>query len=394
MNQKCRRSIAAGFTLVELLVVIAIIGILIALLLPAVQAAREAARRSQCRNNLKQIGLAAQNHLSAFKVFPTAGWGWTWTGDPDAGSAGNQPGGWLYSLLPFMEEQQIHDMGKGMTFPNGGGGGTGGKYDVLSQMQAQAIATMNCPSRRGATVGAVFDTSNGANYNETLCTTLGGAKSDYAGNAGTDFNANVPAGHGVLPPTVCCSYPYQPGGPAANGNMTPAQYFATKYGNTGAFFPGVPISLRQIPDGLTKTYLVGEKSLQPKQYDSAGLNVNDRNYGDDNTMYRGYDYDSVRFASNYSTANGVPTPATIAADPPAPNAKNQFFPPVQDADDPGGTADPLYTTYYVANFGAAHPAGCQFVMCDGSVQTVPYTIDLLVHWELANRQDGMSVELP
>ena len=184
-----KRSSTFGFTLVELLVVIAIIGILIALLLPAVQAAREAARRSQCRNNLKQIGLAAQNHVSAFKVFPSAGWGWTWTGDPDAGSAGNQPGGWLYSLLPFMEEQQIHDMGKGMTFS---GGGTGGKYDVLSQMQAQGIATMNCPSRRGATVGAVFDTAGGgANYNEALCTSLGGAKSDYAGNAGTDFNARL-----------------------------------------------------------------------------------------------------------------------------------------------------------------------------------------------------------
>jgi hypothetical protein len=134
--------------------------------------------------------------------------------------------------------------------------------------------------------------------------------------------------------------------------------------------------------------------LQPKQYESASLTVNTRNYGDDNTMYRGYDYDNVRFASNYATANGVPTAATIAADPPAPNANNKFFPPVHDEDDPGGTADPLYTVYYAANFGAAHPAGCQFVMCDGSVQTVPYSIDGLVHWKLANRQDGLSVDLP
>src|SRR5215475_14850341 len=107
------KSKASAFTLVELLVVIAIIGILIALLLPAVQAAREAARRSQCRNNLKQLGLGAQNHLSTQKTFPSGGWGFSWVGDPDRGYGVQQPGGWTFSLLAFIEEQQIHDLGKG-----------------------------------------------------------------------------------------------------------------------------------------------------------------------------------------------------------------------------------------------------------------------------------------
>src|SRR5262249_46784450 len=137
-----RRKICA-FTLVELLVVIAIIGILIALLLPAVQAAREAARRSQCKNNLKQLGLACQNHLNSQRAFPSGGWGWHWVGDPDRGYGTNQPGGWTYSLLSFIEGDTTRNLGKGLPY----GTGVGKKYDALSQMQLQSSSTFVCPSR-------------------------------------------------------------------------------------------------------------------------------------------------------------------------------------------------------------------------------------------------------
>lgn len=85
-----------AFTLVELLVVIAIIGILIALLLPAVQAAREAARRSQCTNNMKQIGLAMHNYHDTFKKLPPGAWGCCW-------------GTWMMCIQPYMEQNTLYD---------------------------------------------------------------------------------------------------------------------------------------------------------------------------------------------------------------------------------------------------------------------------------------------
>ena len=95
--------VRSGFTLVELLVVIAIIGILIALLLPAVQAAREAARRSQCANNLKQLGLALHNYHDTFKCFPS---GWL---TKSYGGDDYNLWGWSALILPYVEQTALHD---------------------------------------------------------------------------------------------------------------------------------------------------------------------------------------------------------------------------------------------------------------------------------------------
>src|SRR5262245_42755608 len=93
----------AGFTLVELLVVIPIIGVLVALLLPAVQAARESARRTQCANNLKQIGLAMTNYHDTSKWFPP---GSVWVNDT-ATDARNK-GSFLIRILPYIEQQTLY----------------------------------------------------------------------------------------------------------------------------------------------------------------------------------------------------------------------------------------------------------------------------------------------
>ena len=100
------RSRIRGFTLVELLVVIAIIGILVALLLPAIQSAREAARRTQCKNNLKQIGLAVINHLDVRKHYPASTETDTAIGDPSHMT-------WTVAIMPYLEEQALFDQYKG-----------------------------------------------------------------------------------------------------------------------------------------------------------------------------------------------------------------------------------------------------------------------------------------
>src|SRR5439155_9162047 len=142
LHPTARRPARRGaFTLIELLVVIAIIAILIGLLLPAVQKVREAAARTQCINNLKQMGLGLHNCHDVNGYIPSGGWGWLWMGDPDRGSGKRQPGGWVFSILPYVEQDAI--------FKLGGGGNPAVLYPANTQKVSMTIKLFNCPSRRG-----------------------------------------------------------------------------------------------------------------------------------------------------------------------------------------------------------------------------------------------------
>ena len=138
MSTKINRN-NSGFTLVELLVVIAIIGILIGMLLPAVQAVREAARRTQCLNNQKQIALAGLNFESANMHFPTAGaqtQSWWATGEIFGQQWGYENLGWAYQILPFIEQNALHDK-------RAVDGYEGGNPLLVES----TVSAFNCPSR-------------------------------------------------------------------------------------------------------------------------------------------------------------------------------------------------------------------------------------------------------
>jgi len=138
------RRVRAGFTLIELLVVIAIIAILVALLLPAVQQAREAARKSQCQNNLKQIGLAAHNYHSQYKVLPSVGIG--------GRSA-------YVGMLPFLDQGALYTQIKNANFPD-----AGNDIYKFSATGVVRLTTLLCPSDGARDQDGTRDDSQPTNY--------------------------------------------------------------------------------------------------------------------------------------------------------------------------------------------------------------------------------------
>ena len=245
-----------GFTLIELLVVIAIIGVLVGLLLPAVQMAREAARRTSCGNNLKQLSLGLFNLAQASNGrLPSNGWGYAWTGEADRGVGRKQPGGWLYSVLPFVEEVGVHQLGAGLSGV--------AKLDAHRDRLGVPLPMINCPSRR--TSEAIKYGPPKSSYPEKDLPLVNASypskvtRSDYAANGGSVFTAPcVPT-----PPYYTSAPPNCGAGPAslAVGDSSNAERTFAEVASisTGLFVQGTPIFLKHITDGLSKTCMIGEK---------------------------------------------------------------------------------------------------------------------------------------
>ncbi len=257
---RTRRS--SAFTLVELLVVIAIIGILIALLLPAVQAAREAARRTQCVNNLKQIGLGIQNHLNAKKYFPTGGGNVGSSPNWDVLTSPPNPiferGSWLFQILPFIEEQQLYDAAKSNPTGTTNIRSMGGKD--LAEIQ---VGSFNCPTRGSRTSLVTYQAKlfHPNDYVAGFCNFEGG---DYEAVQYTlakpKDSPNITAAKlgdpnsGTFLPT--------------GGNDAIYKSIIVKGGHNATAWPTLKTS--GVTDGLSHTIAVSEEAISSQYYDWQG----------------------------------------------------------------------------------------------------------------------------
>jgi prepilin-type N-terminal cleavage/methylation domain-containing protein len=364
-----------GFTLVELLVVIAIIGVLVALLLPAIQAAREAARRTTCINQLRQMGIALQNHVDSRGVFPTGGnnpnpviSNYT-TGsltNPGQPNGPNEQGlGAFYQLLPYLEQNAVAGI------------------VTQGQLQSSVIPLYNCPSRRSPASAATNNASTAP-----ILTDYATAQPATEPCGSTPYNplqlwpfspaqrvsmairsywcgAGGPGSWGNDPNTsshyggVIVRTPYRVTGCVPASACSPASATAAARGqHVPGFFKAIKPG--QIVDGLSNTLVIGEKLVRVDLYEGGGVS-------DDKGWADGWDPDTVRFTgipplSDADQGTCFSSTATIEA-----TCIGQ-----------GGSVPAMF-------FGSAHSGGINTVFADASAHFISFDIDYQVFNALGTR---------
>jgi len=208
----------SGFTLIELLVVIAIIAVLIALLLPAVQQAREAARRSQCKNNMRQLGLALHNYHDTLNTFPP--------GYVSAGTSGHQVDaingfGWGAMILPYLEQSNLYNQIQFSSRIHDGTSTTGNQ-----SLLKTSLGTFLCPSDPSSPTWSLKDRT-------TPTTTLAEVAT-----------SNYPGLFGLREIEDCYSLPS-----------------GVQCRSEGLFYQNSRVKIRDITDGTTNTLVIGERQF-------------------------------------------------------------------------------------------------------------------------------------
>jgi hypothetical protein len=267
--------------------------------------------------------------------FPTGGWTHVWVGDPNRGYGKKQPGGWCFNLLPYVEQTALHDLAKSPSEAE--------SRKLLAKMFETPVTLYTCPSRRSARPWPFIRASSMVNIDPAEYA----GRSDYAANIGnlepTDQRARGPAS-------------LEEGDEWVSGEDREKEWIATHH--NGVIFQRSIVAAKDVSDGLSNTYLIGEKFLDPEHYEDGWSN------GDDHSLYVGFDRDNAR-------------------------SGNKLHPPMRDKKVPlvwlAYGDDELVTDW---NFGSAHPTGIHMLHCDGSVHRVDYSIDIDVHSALSSRSEG------